>query len=186
EPAAQEARPPRQQAAVQGVTPERPAPVSAQQPRPQAPRVAEPHPGFINRIFAWLKRDSAAPASPQPPAAPHREQQTPRPERGERGERRGPPPPATRSEEIRAAPVSPAAEKPVSVPAAQELIAQPAPVSAERGQAHEIVVDANPQPGSTPILQAPVGATVSAAPREPDPAEIERALKESGLELVQT
>ena len=299
EPAAQEARPPRQQAAVQGVTPERPAPVSAQQPRPQAPRLAEPHPGFINRIFAWFKRDSAAPASPQPPAAPHREQQTPRPERGERdrgnrdrdrfrgrndrpdarqgrgrdqrgerpqrpdrqdrnsrperpfaeqrpprngrpegpdrapgerpdsreqrpqeygrapapragapdpregdherrrrrrggrdrgerGERRGPPPPATRSEEIRAAPVSPATEKPVSVPAAQELIAQPAPVSAERGQAHEIVVDANPQPGSTPILQAPVGATVSPAPREPDPAEIERALKESGLELVQT
>jgi hypothetical protein len=27
---------------------------------------------------------------------------------------------------------------------------------------------------------------VSPAPREPDPAEIERALKESGLELVQT
>jgi len=26
----------------------------------------------------------------------------------------------------------------------------------------------------------------SPAPREPDPAEIERALKESGLELVQT
>ena len=299
EPAAQEARPPRQQAAVQGVTPERPAPVSAQQPRPQAPRLAEPHPGFINRIFAWFKRDSAAPASPQSPAAPHREQQTPRPERGERdrgnrdrdrfrgrndrpdarqgrgrdqrgerpqrpdrqdrnsrperpfaeqrpprngrpegpdrapgerpdsreqrpqeygrapapragapdpregdherrrrrrggrdrgerGERRGPPPPASRSEEIRAAPVSPAAEKPVSVPAAQELIAQPAPVSAEHGQAHEIVVDANPQPGSTPILQAPVAATASPAPREPDPAEIERALKESGLELVQT
>jgi len=72
------------------------------------------------------------------------------------------------------------------VPAAQELIAQPAPVSAERGQAHEIVVDANPQSGSTPIPQAPVAATVSPAPREPDPAEIERALKESGLELVQT
>src|SRR5881397_2502391 len=47
EPAAQEARPLRQQAAVQGVTPERPAPVSAQQPRPQAPRPAEPHPGFM-------------------------------------------------------------------------------------------------------------------------------------------
>jgi hypothetical protein len=31
-----------------------------------------------------------------------------------------------------------------------------------------------------------VAATVSPAPREPDPAEIERALKESGLELVQT
>src|SRR5437773_1256441 len=41
EPAAQESRPPRQQAAVQGVTPERPAPVSTQQPRLQAPRPAE-------------------------------------------------------------------------------------------------------------------------------------------------
>jgi len=31
-----------------------------------------------------------------------------------------------------------------------------------------------------------VAATVSPAPREPDPAEIERALRESGLELIQT
>jgi hypothetical protein len=31
-----------------------------------------------------------------------------------------------------------------------------------------------------------VAPAVSPAPREPDPAEIERALKESGLELVQT
>src|SRR2546429_9993398 len=34
---------------------ERPAPVSAQQPRPQAPRPAEPHPGFMGRIFGWFK-----------------------------------------------------------------------------------------------------------------------------------
>src|SRR6267142_1335382 len=72
EPAAQEARPPRQQAAVQGVTPERSAPVSAPQPRPQVPRPAERHPGFMDRIFGWFKGDSA-PANPQPAAAPHRE-----------------------------------------------------------------------------------------------------------------
>jgi ribonuclease E len=293
EPAAQEARPPRQQAAVQGVTPERPAPVSAQQPRPQAPPLpAERHPGFMDRIFGWFKGDGAAPVVPQP--APRRDPQAPRPEfrdrgdrdrfrgrgerpdarqgrgrdyrgerprqdrqdrnsrperpfaeqrpprnerperqdrapgerpdsreqrpqeqgrppapraggpdpresdherkrrrrggrdRGERGERRGPPPPAPRSEEIRVAPVSPAAEGPASVPAAQEFMAQPAPTSAEREQAHEFVTAANPQAESRPISPAPVAAAISPAPREPDPAEIERALKESGLELVQT
>src|SRR5437879_6908761 len=84
EPAAQEARPPRPQAAVQGVTPERPAPVSAQQPRPQAPRPVERRPGIVDRLFAWCQRDSAAPASPQTAAAPHREQPMPRPERGDR------------------------------------------------------------------------------------------------------
>ena len=45
---------------------------------------------------------------------------------------------------------------------------------------------AKPQPESRPTPPAPVAAAVSPAPREPDPAEIERALKESGLELVQT
>src|SRR5206468_4512821 len=87
EPAAQDARPPRQQAAVQGVTPERPAPVSAQQPRPQAPRPAELRPGIFDRVFAWFKGDAAAAAVPQPPAAPRREQQPPRPEFRDRGDR---------------------------------------------------------------------------------------------------
>src|SRR5207245_9216171 len=59
EPAAQEARPLRQQAAVQGVTPERPAPVSAQQPRSQVQRPAERHPGIVDRILGWFKRYSA-------------------------------------------------------------------------------------------------------------------------------
>ena len=47
---------------------------------------------------------------------------------------------------------------------------------------HEVVMAENPQPESRPTPPAPIAA----APREPDPAEIERALKESGLELVQT
>jgi len=292
-PLAQEIRAQRPQAAVQGVTPERPAPVSAQ-PKPQAPRPAERRPGIFDRVFAWFKGDAAAAAVPQPPAAPRREQQAPRPEfrdrgdrdrfrgrngrpdprqgrneqrdhrgdrpqrqdrnarperpfaeqrpprsdrpegqdraaaqrpdsreqrpqeqgrppapragapdpresdherkrrrrggrdrdRGERGERRGLPPPAPRSEEIRAAPVSPAAEGPASVPAAQEFMAQPAPEPAERERTHELVMAANPQPESRP--SSPPAAAFSPAPREPDPAEIERALKESGLELVQT
>src|SRR5882762_8612786 len=83
EPAAQEARPPRQQAAVQGVTPERPAPVSAPQARPQAPRPpAERQPGIMDRIFSWFKTESPAPSSSQPAAAPRPQQ--PRPERGDR------------------------------------------------------------------------------------------------------
>src|SRR5258708_7547055 len=288
EPAAQEARPPRQQAAVQGVTPERPAPVSAQQPRPQAPRPAGPRPGIIDRILGWFKSGSAAPASPQPPPAPRRDPQAPPPEfrdrgdrfrrrnerpdprqgrnerrdfrgerpprqdrnsrperpfaeqrpprngrpegqdraerpdsreqrpqehgrppapragapdpregdherkrrrrggrdRGERGERRGPPPAAPQGEEIRVAPASPVTERPASVPVEQEFIAQPA--STEREQAHETVMAADPQPESRPIPPAPVAAAISPAPRDPDPAEIERALRESGLELVQT
>jgi ribonuclease E len=303
EPAVQEARPPRQQAAVQGITPERPAPVSAQQPRPQAPRPAERHPGILDRIFGWLKRASAAPASLQPAAVPQREQQMSRPERGDRdrgnrgererdrfrgrnerpdqrqgryerrdhrgerpqhqdrqernsrlerphgeqrpprgerpegqdrapaerpdsreqrpqehgrppaphagapdaretdherkrrrrggrdrGERggRGTPPPAPRSEETGVAAGPAPTEGPASVPAAEEFMAQPAPASAEREQAHELVTAAKPQPESRPTPPAPVAATVSPAPREADPAEIERALKESGLELVQT
>jgi ribonuclease E len=295
EPAAQEARPPRQQAAVQGVTPERPAPVSAQQARPEAPRPAERHPGFMDRIFGWFKGDSA-PAKLQPAPAPHREQQMPRPERGdrdrgnrdrfrgrndrpdprqgrghdqrgerpqrqdrqdrnsrperppgeqrqrgerpegqdrasaerpdsreqrpqergrppapqagapdpregdherkrrrrggrdrgERGERRGPPPPAPRSEENHVAAGPAPAERPASVPDAERFIAQPIQAPAEREQVHEVVMAENPQPEYRPAPPAPVAAAVSPAPREPDPAEIERALKESGLELVQT
>ncbi|HYS76996.1 MAG TPA: Rne/Rng family ribonuclease [Burkholderiales bacterium] len=298
EPAAQESRPPRQQAAVQGVTPERPAPVSAQQPRPQAPRPAEPHPGIFDRVFAWFKGDGTAPASPQPAAAPQREQPMPRPERGERdrgnrdrfrgrnerpdprqgrnerrdhrgerpqrqarqdrtsrpersfaeprpprngrpegqdrapaerpdsreqrpqeqgrapapragasdpresdherkrrrrggrdrgerGERRGPPPSAPRNEENRVAAGSAPAERPAPVPDA-EFITQPIQASAEREQMHEVVMTAKPQPEPRPTPPAPMAVAVSPAPREPDPAEIERALKESGLELVQT
>src|SRR5256885_833114 len=286
EPAAQEARPARQQAAVQGVTPERPAPVSAQRALPQAPLQAERHPSFVGRIFGWFKGNGSAPAVAQPAAAPQRDPQAPRPEfrdrgdrdrfrgrnerpdprqgrgrdyrgerpqrqdrqdrnsrpfgdqrpprgertegqdraraerpdsreqrpqehgrpagphpgapepregdrdrkrrrrggrdRGERGERREPPPRAPRNEETRAATGSAPAERPSSAPAAEQLAAQPAQAAAEREQVHEVVMAEKPQPESSPP------APVAAAPREPDPAEIERALKESGLELVQT
>jgi ribonuclease E len=68
---AQEARPARQQAAVRGVTPERPAPVAA--PRPPAPRPAEAgsaesRPGIMGRLFGWLRGETAVPAQPQAPA----------------------------------------------------------------------------------------------------------------------
>src|SRR2546427_51779 len=296
-PAAQEARPLRQQAAVKGVTPERPAPVSAQQPRSQVPRPAERHPGIVDRILGWFKRDSA-PASPQPAAAPHRE--PPRPERGdrdrgnrdrgdrdrfrgrnerpdlrqgrnekrdhrgerpqrqdrqdrnsrperqfgdqrpprserpggqdraerpdsreqrpqergrppapqagapdlregdherkrrrrggrdrgERGERHGNPPLAPRSEEIRVAAGPAPIEGSAPAPATQEFMAQPAP--AEREQAQELVTAAKLQPEYRPTPPASAATALSSTPREPDPAEIDRALKESGLELVQT
>jgi ribonuclease E len=45
---------------------------------------------------------------------------------------------------------------------------------------------AKPQPEFRPTPTVPVVPAFSPAPREPDPAEIERALRESGLELVQT
>src|SRR6266853_1231605 len=295
EPAAQEARPPRQQAAVQGVTPERPAPVSAQRTLPQAPALAERHPGLMGRIFGWFKGNGSAPAVAQPAAAPQRDPQAPRPEfrdrgdrdrfrgrsdrqeprqgrgrdsrgerpqrqdrqdrnsrpfgeqrgeqrpqrgerpegqdrapaerpdsreqrpqehgrppaphagapepregdrdrkrrrrggrdRSERSERRGPPPPAPRSDENRVATGSAPAERPASVPAAEEFTPQPIQAPVEREQAHEVVMAAEPQPDPKSSPPAPM-TTVSPAPREPDPAEIERALKESGLELVQT
>jgi len=63
-------------------------------------------------------------------------------------------------------------------------MAQPAP--AEREQAQELVTAAKPQPEYRPTPPASAATALSPAPREPDPAEIERALKESGLELVQT
>ncbi len=89
----QETKPQRQQAAVHGVTPERPAPVSAQPSRSEAARTAErpaaPRPGIIGRIFGWFKRDAAVPAraQPAPSLPPRREMRVDRPERRDRGER---------------------------------------------------------------------------------------------------
>ena len=67
------------------------------------------------------------------------------------------------------------------------LVVQPfGQPAAEREQVHQVVMAAEPQPEYTPASPAPVAPAVSPAARAPDPAEIERALRESGLELVQT
>src|SRR5215813_10742336 len=111
EEASDDTRPPRMQPAVQGVTPEQPAPVAAAPaPRPvrpeaQAPRLqpqpaAAPQQGFFGKLFGWLAGDAtpvaapvAAPVQPKPaPAqAPRRdgrpERQEPRRDRGDRGDR---------------------------------------------------------------------------------------------------
>jgi ribonuclease E len=104
EEAAEEAKPQRLQPAVQGVTPERPAPVTppaqatrpvrseTQPTRPQAQAAAAPQGGFFGRLFGWLAGDTpqAAPALPQPaPAQPQRregrsDQQDQRRDRGDR------------------------------------------------------------------------------------------------------
>ena len=97
--AAQETRPTRLQPAVQGVTPERPAPVGTQAPRPVRPeahaaRPAAPaKPGFFGRFFGWLSADATPQTQPQPAPAqlPRRDgrpdRQEPRRDRGDRGDR---------------------------------------------------------------------------------------------------
>ena len=94
----QEARPPRPQAAVQGVTPEQPAPIAPPRPvvtppPPPAPAVRpEPHspdrPGIMGRLFGWLRSPEPAPAAPTPAAAPARPEPQQRRDRGDRPERR--------------------------------------------------------------------------------------------------
>ncbi len=99
--AQQEARPARPQAAVQGVTPEQPAPVMP--PKPVAVPPAAPAPvvraevsaperaGFIGRLFGWLRApeptlapQTVAPA-PANPGPPQRRDRGERPERRDRG-----------------------------------------------------------------------------------------------------
>ncbi|HTO49241.1 MAG TPA: ribonuclease E/G [Burkholderiales bacterium] len=94
----QEARPPRPQAAVQGVTPEEPAPIAPPRPvvtppPPPAPAVRpeshSPHrPGIMSRLFGWLRSPEPAPATPTPAAAPARPEPQQRRDRGDRSERR--------------------------------------------------------------------------------------------------
>ncbi len=95
-PSAPDQRAPRQQAVVQGVTPEQPAPVPVARPEParqpqrtRSEAVAAPAgAGIIDRIFGWFRREqpTAAPAAVEarPAAAGPRE---PRVDHG-RGERR--------------------------------------------------------------------------------------------------
>jgi len=89
-PLTQEVRPQRPQAAVQGVTPERPAPVPVQPSRPEASRPVESSSGILGRLFGWLKGEATvAPARVQPaPDRPQRSETSPeRPGRRDRGER---------------------------------------------------------------------------------------------------
>jgi ribonuclease E len=99
----QEARPLRPQAAVQGVTPEHPAPVAPPQPaiQPQAaaPAAAPAKHGFFERLFGWFREPEPAPVPPAvpapalPPESPHRrdrgERRDRHPERGSQREGRG-------------------------------------------------------------------------------------------------
>lgn len=117
-----EGRPPRQQAAVRGITPEQPAPVVEPKPAPemQPQPVAGPagteaeKPGIIEKIFSWFRgnrRAEPAPAAVERPAARERTREGRegrerregrrgrggRPEQRERGE--GRPPAQPRPEE---------------------------------------------------------------------------------------
>ena len=93
----QEARPQRQQAAVQAVTPEQPAPIAAPRPvAPQAPPVPTvrpesptgERPGIMSRLFGWLRPAESAPAAPPLAAAPARPEPQQRRDRGDRPDRR--------------------------------------------------------------------------------------------------
>ena len=105
-PAAPEQRAPRQQAVVQDVTPEQPAPVPTARPepvrQPQArvePAAGDTGPGIIGRIFGWFRREESAatPVRSEPRPVPAAAQREPRPEhnrdrrdrrdRGDRGDR---------------------------------------------------------------------------------------------------
>ncbi len=89
-PLAQEAKPQRPQAAVQGVTPERPAPVPPKPTTPETSRPAESQPGIMGRFFGWLKGDATTvPARVQPALELPQRRETPseRPGRRDRGER---------------------------------------------------------------------------------------------------
>jgi ribonuclease E len=277
---AQEARPPRQQAAVRGVTPEQPAPVAP--PRAPAARPAETpaaarqsEPGFIGRIFGWLRGEGAIPAQPQAPAPvqPRREPQQDRSERRggrdrerfrsrgegrpeqrfgrgerprfERPDRRQPPPgeqrqgrgerPEQRSQRQpmppgrTPAPQSGAPDqsggdnersrrrrgrerdrgerRPNAIPPQRNEERRPVQGQATDAPSVPAVPSAEPVPSSlreVPPQEHPVGAEIRVgdqhisvqpapvqpeprpAPRAPDPVELERALSESGLELVRT
>jgi ribonuclease E len=75
-----ETRPPKQEAAVKGITPDQPAPIV--EPKPEAKPEVKTEPGIIAKIFAWFSGNKVA-AAPQPEAKPDK------PARRERGDRGG-------------------------------------------------------------------------------------------------
>jgi len=77
-PAAPEAKPQRQQAAVRSFTPEQHAPAPMAAPAPAAAPAMRPEgPGIISRILGWFKGEEAAPEKPSEPRKepPRREPQ---------------------------------------------------------------------------------------------------------------
>ncbi|HEY6864364.1 MAG TPA: Rne/Rng family ribonuclease [Burkholderiales bacterium] len=87
--AAPEQRAPRQQAVVQGVTPEQPAPVPAARPQPvpqpqarSGPALGEAGSGIIDRIFGWFRREQPAASAvvSEPRPVQSAAQREPRPE----------------------------------------------------------------------------------------------------------
>jgi ribonuclease E len=94
--APQEARAPRQEAVVKGVTPEQPAPIAPPRPAvqpvqelpPPRPQAVPERPGLLEAVLGWFRR---TPSAPEPQALrpmPARPQPQERRERGERFERR--------------------------------------------------------------------------------------------------
>jgi ribonuclease E len=81
-----EVRPPRQEAAVKGITPDQPAPIVEPKVGPTPEVKAEP--GIIAKIFAWFSRNKAT-AAPQPEVKPGKPARRERGERSDRGERNG-------------------------------------------------------------------------------------------------
>ncbi|MDD5250827.1 MAG: Rne/Rng family ribonuclease [Rhodocyclaceae bacterium] len=84
-----EAKPPRLEAAVKGITPDQPAPIVAPKPAAKA-QVAE-QPGIIAKIFSWFKgnKQEAEPVVEKKAEKPARRERGERSERGERGRGRG-------------------------------------------------------------------------------------------------
>jgi ribonuclease E len=80
-----EARQPRQQAAVKGVTPEQPAPTVEDKPAAAAPAapVANSESGIISKIFSWFRGNRAAEPVAAAPAATEKKPA----ERSQRGQR---------------------------------------------------------------------------------------------------
>jgi ribonuclease E len=81
-----ETRPPKQEAAVKGITPDQPAPIV--EPKPEAKTEVKAEPGIIAKIFAWFGGNKVA-AAPQPEAKPDKPARRERSDRGgrDRGDR---------------------------------------------------------------------------------------------------
>lgn len=88
----QEAAPPKQQAAVRGITPQQPAPVSREQASAVPASALSQDASIISKIFGWFRRQPVEPAAPQrvsatPAVAPQRAHREPSRSRDSGGSR---------------------------------------------------------------------------------------------------